>query len=268
MSVMKSKNSKIESYQFGQLSPTQGTDGEVKAFKFETLDQAEKFRTTISQEKIREEREAEASSQFSISSIVKEHRGLNAQAESDFEERVRREVESRVEILGKEAYAQGLEEGRTAGHAEAVAAGNIQTEEKMDELTEVISNLQARTQEIYDESKNDAFLMVKNLTKWVILKEVDEKYYLVRLLEKLIHEINTKSNLVVRVNESALGHMSEVVKIVERKLGKLTNVRIELDLDQDGNGIILESENTVIDGSLETQFNAIDKLFENAGVNE
>lgn len=268
MSVLKSKNSKIKSYEFGQLSPNADSSGDVKAFEFQTLDKKLDFKTTISEQKIRKEREAEAESGFTISSTVREHRGLNAQGRADFEARVAQEVTHRLEALGQEAYNEGLEKGRSAGHEQALAEEREQVEAKVEELAQTIEALQENIKLIYQENKNEAFLMVKNLTKWVILKEVDEKYYLTRLLEKLIYEINTKANLVVRVNEGSLGHMSEVVKIVERKLGKLTNLRIELDHDQEGNGIVLESENTIVDGSLETQFRAIDNLFENAGVNE
>ena len=108
--------------------------------------------------------------------------------------------------------------------------------------------------------------MVKNLTKWIVLKEVDEKYYLARLLEKLIHEINTKTGLVLHVNEKSFGHMPEIIKIVERKVGVLTNVRVEVDLDLDETGIVLESENTIIDGSLDAQFKSLDKLFTSVGI--
>ena len=52
------------------------------------------------------------------------------------------------------------------------------------------------------------------------------------------------------------------------KVGKLTNVRVEADLDMKENGIMLESENTIIDGSLKAQFESIDKLFLSVGLNE
>jgi flagellar assembly protein FliH len=73
--------------------------------------------------------------------------------------------------------------------------------------------------------------------------------------------------LVIHVNEDAFGYMPEIVKIVDRKVGKLTNVRLEVDLDMHENGVKLESENNIIDGSLEAQFNTIDRLFQNVGVN-
>lgn len=269
MSVLKSKNSEVEVFQFGKINPS-GADvvSGVQDFAFEALDKSKDFTAGISEAKIREEREFEANTGFAISPIVKKHRGLIKQAESDYEKRVAEEVARRLEEVQKQAYQEGFDKGAEDGRAEALSQASEQVAEKVDELSQMIDSLHDSTREIFEKNKNDAYLMVKNLTKWIILKEVDNPTYLSRLLEKLICEINSKHSLTVRVNESSFGHMAEAVKIIERKLGKLTNVRVEIDQDQDYPGIKLESENTIIDGSLNTQFEAIDKLFMNAGVNE
>lgn len=269
MSVMKLKNSQVETYKFGEINPSgKDSDGSVSDFSFKALDKGKDFSAGVDQVRIRKERELEASTGFSISPIVKEHRGLVKQAETDYEKSVATEVANRLEAVQKQAYDEGFSKGQEDGFKDANEAAKMEVEAKIEELADMIDNLNASIAEIYNNCKNDAYLMVKNLTKWIILKEVDEKYYLTRLLEKLIYEINTKSNLTLRVNEQAMGHIPEVIKIVERKVGMLTNVRIEIDHDQSENGIILESENTIVDGSLDTQFKAIDRIFENAGVNE
>src|SRR5690606_38272934 len=92
--------------------------------------------------------------------------------------------------------------------------------------------------------------------------EIDNKDYITRLLEKLILEINTRSNLVIRVNESSFENITDIIGIVENKLGVLTNVRVEKHLDMDKPGIILESENGIIEGSIEAQFSSLDRIFE------
>ena len=56
--------------------------------------------------------------------------------------------------------------------------------------------------------------------------------------------------------------MPEVVQMVEAKLGQLSNVRIEIVPEISHPGIILESENGLIDGSMEGVFQNIDKIFE------
>ena len=269
MSNLKTQQFDIKDYNFGQLVPgeSEGNDG-VQDYELKSLDEAANFKQSISEEVVRTEREMEAGAGFEISPEIRKQRGLKRQEEEDYENKIETEVQRRLELIKEKAYVEGVKAGEEKGYVEAYAESAAKYDEIVAQFAEQITTLNTQIRDIYSQSAQDAYLMVKNLTKWIILKEVDEKYYLVRLLQKLIHEINTKSNLVIRVNEEAFGYMPEVVKIVERDLGKLTNVRVEIDLDQIKNGIILESENTIVDGSLETQFKSIDKIFENAGINE
>jgi flagellar assembly protein FliH len=62
--------------------------------------------------------------------------------------------------------------------------------------------------------------------------------------------------------------MPEIITAVESKIGQLLNVRIEIVPEINYPGIILESENGLIDGSLEGVFQNIDKIFEQVMKNE
>ncbi len=269
MSVLRKNTSNVTAFEFGKLVPSETPNSEeLESFELEALSDASSFKHNITEDVIRLEREFEAASSFNIDEVIKEHRGLNRQAEEDYQNAVAQEVERRVSALEKEAYEKGFEKGLAEGHEKAYTEAKVEFDHKLDECANRIEQIQTDSLEILSKAKDDAYRMVKNLTKWVILKEVDEKYYLARLLEKLIHEINSKSNLVLHVNQDSFGYIPEVIKIVERKVGRLTNVRVESDLDMKFNGIKLESENTVIDGSLEAQFETIDRLFQNVGLNE
>jgi flagellar assembly protein FliH len=269
MTVLDKDNKRVKNFQFGQLIPSSesGDNKNADEFVLKSLKDASEFKNNITQDIIRSERDFESKSSFQIDNVVKEHRGLVKQADNDYEERVAAEVERRIELMREEAYNDGFNKGQKDGEEKSYAESIIQYEAKVDEFSNEIIKLQGQMKEIYEKSHNEAYLMVKNLTKWIILKEVDEKYYLARLLEKIIHEINTKSNILLHVNESSFGYMPEIIKIVERKLGVLTNVRIEVDYDMKENGIVIESENTIVDASLDSQFEAIDRLFTNVGVN-
>jgi flagellar assembly protein FliH len=56
--------------------------------------------------------------------------------------------------------------------------------------------------------------------------------------------------------------MPEIIQTVQARLGQLSNLRIEIVPEIQHPGIILESENGLIDGSLEGVFQNIDKIFE------
>lgn len=268
MSVINNSDAKVETFKFGQLIPSESPKNDSgEKFELKSLKDASEFKNSITDEIIRSEREHEAASSFEIDGLVKEHRGLQKQAEEDYEQRVAREVAARVEEIKESAYNEGYQQGLQAGEQKSYEESVVKHDQLVDQFSADLMALKEQMNEVYSKSQNEAYLMVKNLTKWIILKEVDEKYYLARLLEKLVHEINTKSNLLLKVNQSAFGYMPEIIKIVERRLGVLQNIRIETDYDMEENGIIIESENTIVDASLESQFQTIDRLFSNVGVN-
>ena len=75
-------------------------------------------------------------------------------------------------------------------------------------------------------------------------------------------ELNARKNLIVKVGRANFEQMPEIIQTVEARLGQLSNLRIEIVPEIQHPGIILESENGLIDGSLEGVFQNIDKIFE------
>ena len=102
------------------------------------------------------------------------------------------------------------------------------------------------------------------------LKELSsDEEYIERLLERLIQEIETKDNLLIQVNKTKFDAMPEVLERVEERIGALKNVRVEIDYDiENENGIIIESANGIINGSMEQQLRSLDKLFTSIGLDE
>jgi flagellar assembly protein FliH len=56
--------------------------------------------------------------------------------------------------------------------------------------------------------------------------------------------------------------MPEILEHVQGRLGEMKNVRIEIDSSVTTRGIIVESENGIINATMEEQFKSLDKLFE------
>jgi flagellar assembly protein FliH len=268
MTVFKNTKSEVKAFSFGQLIPQENEfDADtVSEFELRSLKDAGSFKNNITPEIIRSERENESVSNFTIDSRVREHRGIRAQEDEDFERRVNLEVEARVEALSKQAHQEGINEGRTEGMHKAYSEAMEKYNGKVELFSEYLEGVFAKQKEIMDNTRDDAYKVIKNLTKWVILKEVEEKEYIHRLLDKLILEINTKSNLLIKVNSDDFKYMPEVLEMVESKVGVMTNVRVEIEQDMEGRGIILESEVGVIDGTLNAQLASIDKLFESVGI--
>ncbi len=218
---------------------------------------------------IRFERQKARENNFIISPIVSEQRGLIRQAEKEREDLIQQEVTKRISELEEAAVKKGFEEGVALGRAEVFRQIRAGAEEKITSLTEMISVVLNNYSEILKKQKLDIFKMVNNLTKWIVLRELQEDgAYLNRLLEKLILEVQSKSNLLIQVNQKDFEKMPDVLKVVQEKLGELTNVRIEIGYDIEVGGIVVESENGIVNASLSAQFENLDKLFKSVGINE
>jgi flagellar assembly protein FliH len=238
MSVYKDKMGTIEfkvsDYQFEAFDTAVGSVNGAKDFEFINFDKNSPLTKPEHQKVIKAERGSATKNQFEIAPMVKEHRGLVEQENREREDRIEEEVKKRV-----------------------------------DALNDMIYRVLEAEQEMLDSYKIEIYTLTRSLTKWVILRELnDDKDYLKRLLEKLIHEINSKSNLLIKVGVSQFKNMPEVLEQVEASLGKIKNTRLELDDTLDSKGLVIESDNGIINASLKQQFKGISKLFESLGVSQ
>lgn len=261
--MQKYRDAEIKSFEFSDLEGTHVvTQGEFKSFSFHELNGEVFSREKVTEETLREERSFEKDKNFKIDKVVRNSRGLARQEQSDLEKKIEDEVARRLETAYQEAYNQGLEQGREQGKTEAYAEYEKSLNEKVEGFMQVISQVQQQSGKIIEKNRHEIYEFVKRFTKWIVLKEINEKVYLENLLEKLILELNARKNLIVKVGKENFSQMPEVVKAVEEKLGQLTNLRVEIVPEIHHPGIILESENGLIDGSIEGIFQNIDKIFE------
>lgn len=256
----------VEEYEFQSFSRPINA-GEVEEFNFQDLEGKSISEIERHQEIIQIERRKSADTGFDISPIVRQHRGMDEQEAMERENRIMDEVNKRVAKLEEEAFKKGYEEGMSKGREDVYEQTRAATDEKLIALSEMISDTLSTKEEILKAQKTQLYTLVRNLTKWIILRELkDDGQYIERLLEKLIVEAQTKSNLLVQVDQKHFEQMPEVLEVVQKKLGQFSNVRVETDYDIQGTGIVVESENGIINGSLVEQLNSLDKIFESVGL--
>lgn len=259
----KFNTNQIKPFQFSDLESTHVvTQTKFQPFEFQALSGEAVKTMTISDDDIRSERTFAQKNNFKIDEIVKDYRGLSRQEQNDLEQRIQQEVKKRLEAAYQEAYQEGIERGREEGREAALAEYHESLGQKVEEFTHVISQVQGQTDKVLEKNRHEVYEFIKRFTKWILMKEINEKVYLENLLEKLILEINVRKNLIIKVGRANFSQMPEVIQAVENRLGQLSNVRVEIVPEINHPGIILESENGLIDGSLEGVFQNIDKIFE------
>ena len=225
------------------------------------------FELPILEKTIILEKEKTIEGKFHLSPIVREYRGIAKQEIKEREILIKEEVERRIELIRQEGFDQGFEQGIEEGKNEIYQQTRQMTEDKIGHLTKMIEEILLEKEKILNHEKMEIYQLVRSLTKWIILRELkDDGEYIKRLLEKLITELGSRQDLLVQVNRDEFEAMPEVLKFVENKIGELKNVRIESDSDVALNGFVVTSENGIINGTLQEQFNQLDRLFETVGL--
>ena len=133
----------------------------------------------------------------------------------------------------------------------------------------MISEAVKYKKDLLSNDKTEVYRLVRDLTKWIVLRELkSDDEYIERLIEKMIHELGEKNNLIIHVNQEQFEDMPEVLEKVQEKLGELSNVRTVVNYDLNKNGIKIESESGIICADIEKQFENLNKIFESVGVIE
>lgn len=261
--MQKYRDQEVKSFEFSDLQSAHVvSQTKLQGFEFKTLSGESVNSQNVSADDIRSERKYEKKNNFRIDEIVRDYRGLSRQEQDDLEQKIQSEVQRRLESAYQEAYQEGLQKGQEEGRAAAFNEYQESLSLQLESLTSVLNEVQSHSQKLFDENHKNIYEFVKRFSKWVIMKEIDEKVYLQSLLERLILELNARKNLIIKVGKSNFTQMPEVIQVVESKLGQLVNVRVEIVPEIQYPGIILEAENGLIDGSLEGIFDNIDKIFE------
>ncbi|PIK13855.1 FliH/SctL family protein [Halobacteriovorax sp. JY17] len=259
----------VTDYEFQSFSSTSIVSGDVTNFEFSEIGTFDASKEQKHQEIIKIERTHAEKSEFKIAPIVREHRGITKQVIKERELKIEQEVERRVQEIRQEAYNAGFNEGVNNGREEVFTQNRVSSEEKLQNLTNMIVEVLGTRSDLLINQKKQVYSLVRMLTKWVILRELkDDGQYIENLLEKLIVEMQTKSNLLVHVDEKSFEQMPEVLKVVQEKVGELSNIRIEIDYDIDGPGIVLECDKGILNGTITEQMKSLDKLFETVGLSQ
>lgn len=210
--------------------------------------------------------------EFNILPVVEEYRGIKEQKDREYQDKIKRVAAEKMYQYKEKAYQDGLEKGRQEGFQSVRDELSREIEEKVSEFAQHVENVRSEHEQLLLKQKDKIYEMVKTLTKWVILRELkNDGKYLERLLDKLILELNSRSNLLIKVGQENFEKVSGILEVFENQFKGIKNTRIEAIQDKDEllrRGLILESENDVLDASFKAQFKTLDRLFSELSTDE
>lgn len=254
----------VSEYQFHNFNEVDENSSTVKLFEFKPLLKGQQnFEKNEFQKVIKNEREFAKTTNFRVNPLVEEHRGFRDQEAREYEDRVEEEVKRRVAEIQDEAFKAGFDEGVNQGREEIFVQMRSSVDQKLENFSEMVMQVLNTQEEILSKQKTEMYQLLRNLSKWIVLRELqDDGKYIERLLEKLLLEMQVRSNLLIQVNADDFSSMPDVLEHVQSRLGEMKNVRIEIDSGVQSRGIIVESENGIVNATMEEQFKSLDKLFE------
>lgn len=261
---MVKSTAEVTEYTFQSFTEIEEGQEAVKLFEFKPLlTSAQTIEKSEFQKIIRSEREFAKNTQFKVNPIVEQFRGLKDQENREYEDRVEEEVKRRVLEIQDEAFKAGFEEGVNQGREEIFDQMRNAVDQKLEDFSEMVTSVLKTQEDILSKQKVEMYQLLRNLSKWIVLRELeDDGKYIERLLERLLLEMQARNNLLIQVNAKDFERMPEVLAHVQNRLGEMKNVRIEIDSSVKSRGIIVESENGIVNATMEEQFKSIDKLFE------
>ena len=171
-------------------------------------------------------------------------------------------MQQRLHVLEQEAHQRGYQEGLAQGQKEVFNQMRAAAEEKLTALTEMVNAILPHKLDLIREQKNQICTLIKRLTRWVILRELkDDDQYLERLVEAAAVEIlQENDHIVVRVRDTNLAKLEEILPVIQEKLPQVI-FKGEVDSSIQDQGVIVESENGIINATIDEQLKAIDRVF-------
>jgi flagellar assembly protein FliH len=256
--------SEVLEYKFHSFTDEDVEADKVTIFEFKPLlSSSQTVAKSEFQKIIKEERTHAKNTQFKVNPIVEKFRGLKDQEEQEYQDAVEKEVSKRVSEIQDEAFKSGFEEGINQGREEIFNEMRSVVDQKLENFSQMVTEVLKTQEDIITHQKKEIYLLIRNLSKWIILRELkNDGTYVDRLLEKLLLEIQARQNLLIQVNSDDFSGMPEVLAHVQSRLGELKNVRVEIDSAIETKGMVIESDNGIINATIEEQFRNLDKLFE------
>lgn len=254
----------VTEYTFHNFNEVVEGSEAVKLFEFKPLlTPGQTVEKNEFQKIIKTEREFAKSSSFKVNPFVEEYRGFKEQESREYEERVEAEVARRVAEIQDDAFKAGFDEGVNQGREEIFVEMRSVVDQKLENFSHMVTSVLKTQENILAKQKTEMYQLLRNLSKWIVLRELQEDgKYIERLLERLLLEMQVRNNLLIQVNTEDFAQMPEVLEHVQARLGEMKNVRIEIDSSVKNRGIVIESENGIINATMEEQFKSLDKLFE------
>lgn len=202
---------------------------------------------------------------FEIEESVVKLRKIQDAKENQINRLIGERVEKELEALKKEAYEEGYAKGIELGKEESRAEEKEAIQKSIQQVELMVSNLLSRQDELIKGQDQNINKLIRDLVKWITLKEIEkDDNYLVRLIDKIVEENKESSKINFHVGTGIIASFKDSIEVINEELTKKhgENVIIRESSSLSKDAIEVELESTIIKAGLSDQLSVLDELFQ------
>ena len=170
------------------------------------------------------------------------------------------EAMQEAESIRSQAYQEGLNQAQ-----QDIQKQVQQTRDSLNkQFHQLINSLQKEKHKIWEDHSQDLVLLTKSAVEKVLNLELEAKRQesLTRLLEEGLETIDNQKGLTLKIHPQDGELLEDLLQQAQARFPALEKWRIKKDQKLEPGGVILETENGMVDNSLSTRWSEIMAVLE------
>jgi flagellar biosynthesis/type III secretory pathway protein FliH len=197
-------------------------------------------------------------SRFKLNRVSKKTLSIDEEERRHIEERVQEEIKNVMEESRLKAEKEGFELGVQKGYDSCHKKFQEEGSERLSRFDKVLDAIENASVQILKANEDFLVEVVYRMGKMILLKELaHDRQYVARLISEVIQKVALHENIKIRINQADMESVKYIKEGVEKTLGKLKNVNIESSEDVKMGGVLVDTEWSAIDATIERQLHGV-----------
>ena len=237
----------IQGFEYKALSQGVGKYSEIKA-KYGSLAATDAERVA----------RATKDARFSLSPLLRDPLAVEEEERRVIDEKVRARGLKLAEEAKAEAIAVGYRDGMKKGHEEAFAKFQEAGAQRLESFTQVLEAVESAKEQIFLGNERFLIELIYKISRMLLLKELAvDREYVQRLAKDLIERVGVRENITIRISERDAETAGMLKEGLEKSLGTLKNLNIQVSNQIQFGGCVVETEWNAIDASVDRQLEGL-----------
>jgi len=253
------KNAEVADYNFIEFSSSN------KNIESEVFKEREFEKRTESFSELISEVDQANDNEFVIDKKVFDLRKHQDAKKNELERKIEERIQNDLIKIKDSAYQEGFQKGLQDGIAKAYEEERLSTEQKIQQMKAMVDNLLNRQVDIIKTQEIGLTKLIRDLTKWIILKELkDDDEYIKRLIEKVVEENKKVTCIRFQVGRGVVASFKQSIQEINDEMKKIYNGQVEVvessKIDKDA--IEVELDSNILRANISDQLNVFNELFD------